>query len=355
MAVLRPHLALTVTDVERAIPFYEALFGANPRSAVPATRSSPSLSRRSTSRSHRARAPSSARSTTPASRSRRPRTCSPPRSASSRPASPLSTRWTRPAATRARTRSGSATQTERRGRSSPLTRTRTSTAPVAWPWPRPRRGEAADASAPARPGAAARSRRAARVERAAGPHPRPRPSARCLNGPRSPAGSRGSAGGVRARVLRRRRGRRRGIRPRRTRAARAGGRLRPGDHGVRLRDGHLSGAHINPAVTIAFTVTRHFPRGEALTYIVAQLTGAALAGLVLLAIWPDKPGDLGANPISVGAGSAVVVEAILSALLMFVIMAVATDTRAVGAAAAIAIGGVVLLDISSAAASPARA
>jgi len=109
--------------------------------------------------------------------------------------------------------------------------------------------------------------------------------------------------------------------------------------------GHLSGAHINPAVTIAFTITRHFPRREAVSYIGAQLTGAALAGLLLLAVWPDKPGNLGANAIGIAPGSALVVETVLSALLMFVIMAVATDTRAVGAGAAIAIGGVVLLDI----------
>ena len=109
--------------------------------------------------------------------------------------------------------------------------------------------------------------------------------------------------------------------------------------------GHLSGAHINPAVTIAFTLTRHFPRGEALGYVAAQLAGAAFAGLLLLAVWPDRPGHLGANRIGVGAGSALVVEIVLSALLMFVIMAVATDTRAVGAGAAIAIGGVVVLDI----------
>jgi MIP family channel proteins len=109
--------------------------------------------------------------------------------------------------------------------------------------------------------------------------------------------------------------------------------------------GHLSGAHINPAVTIAFTLTRHFPRREALSYICAQLCGAALAGLFLLAIWPSQPGNLGANTIGVSAGSALAVETALSALLMFVIMAVATDTRAVGPGAAIAVGGVVLLDI----------
>lgn len=109
--------------------------------------------------------------------------------------------------------------------------------------------------------------------------------------------------------------------------------------------GHLSGAHINPAVTIAFTLTRHFPGREALSYIAAQLAGAALGGAVLLAVWPARPGALGANAIGISPGSALVVETVLSALLMFVIMAVATDTRAVGAAAAIAIGGVVLLDI----------
>ena len=109
--------------------------------------------------------------------------------------------------------------------------------------------------------------------------------------------------------------------------------------------GHLSGAHINPAVTLAFTLTRHFPPREAASYAGAQLAGAAAAGLLLLAVWPDAPGNLGANAITVGAGSALVVETVLSALLMFVIMAVATDTRAVGAAAAIAIGATVVLDI----------
>jgi MIP family channel proteins len=108
--------------------------------------------------------------------------------------------------------------------------------------------------------------------------------------------------------------------------------------------GHLSGAHINPAVTLAFTLTRHFPAGEALTYIAAQLVGAIAGALVLLAVWPDQPAALGATVPSVGVGSALVYEAMLTALLMFVIMAVATDTRAVGAAAAIAIGGTVGLD-----------
>jgi MIP family channel proteins len=108
--------------------------------------------------------------------------------------------------------------------------------------------------------------------------------------------------------------------------------------------GHLSGAHINPAVTIAFTVTRHFPARDAVAYIAAQLVGASLGALCLLAVWTDQPASLGATVPSVGIGSALLYEAVLTALLMFVIMAVATDTRAVGAAAAIAIGGTVGLD-----------
>jgi aquaporin NIP len=108
--------------------------------------------------------------------------------------------------------------------------------------------------------------------------------------------------------------------------------------------GHLSGAHINPAVTVAFTLTRHFPTRDAAGYILGQLAGAIAAALCLLAIWPDQPANLGATVPSVGVGSAITYELLMTAFLMFVIMAVATDTRAVGAAAAIAIGGTIGLD-----------
>jgi aquaporin NIP len=124
--------------------------------------------------------------------------------------------------------------------------------------------------------------------------------------------------------------------------------------------GHLSGAHLNPAVTIAFAVTRHFPRAEALAYIAAQLAGALVAAGLLAAIWPSEPAALGTTLPTVGAGSAFAYETVLTAFLMFVIMAVATDTRAVGAAAAIAIGGTVGLDalfggpITGASMNPAR-
>lgn len=124
--------------------------------------------------------------------------------------------------------------------------------------------------------------------------------------------------------------------------------------------GHLSGAHINPAVTIAFTLTRHFPLRDAVAYVAAQLAGATAGAFVLLAAWSGKPAHLGATVPSVGAGTALLYEAILTAFLMFVIIAVATDTRAVGAAAALAIGGTVGLDalfggpITGASMNPAR-
>jgi aquaporin NIP len=124
--------------------------------------------------------------------------------------------------------------------------------------------------------------------------------------------------------------------------------------------GHLSGAHINPAVTIAFALTRHFPLRDALAYVAAQLAGATAGALGLLAAWPGKPAHLGATLPSVGAGTALLYEVLLTAFLMFVIVAVATDTRAVGAAAALAIGGTVGLDalfggpITGASMNPAR-
>jgi aquaporin NIP len=108
--------------------------------------------------------------------------------------------------------------------------------------------------------------------------------------------------------------------------------------------GHVSGAHINPAVTLAFTAARHFPERDALFYIPAQLTGAVLGALALRVAWHGTPANLGATVPSVGIGSALLYEFVMTAFLMFVVMAVATDTRAVGAAAAIAIGGTVALD-----------
>ncbi len=105
--------------------------------------------------------------------------------------------------------------------------------------------------------------------------------------------------------------------------------------------GHLSGAHLNPAVTLAFVLNRHFPLNEAGAYIAAQIAGGLSAAGLLLLVWPDMPANLGATLPTIGAPAAVVYEAVLTALLMFVIMAVATDSRATGTGAAIAVGGTI--------------
>lgn len=105
--------------------------------------------------------------------------------------------------------------------------------------------------------------------------------------------------------------------------------------------GHICGAHFNPGVSVAFFLTRHLPGRDLVAYVLAQLAGASAAAAVLYGIWPDRPADLGATAASVANGRALVVEIVLTAILMLVIMSVATDTRAVGAPAALAIASVV--------------
>ena len=123
--------------------------------------------------------------------------------------------------------------------------------------------------------------------------------------------------------------------------------------------GHVSGAHFNPAVTFAFSLTRHFPWSRAVAYWAAQLTGAVLAAALLRASL-GTAGHLGATLPAGSQGQSFLWEVVLTFFLMFVIMAVATDTRAVGEAAAIAVGGTVGLDalfggpISGASMNPAR-
>ena len=107
--------------------------------------------------------------------------------------------------------------------------------------------------------------------------------------------------------------------------------------------GHVSGAHFNGAVTFAFALTRHFPWTRALGYWGAQLTGA-IAAAALLRASLGNVAHVGATLPSGSEGQSFLWEVVLSAFLMFVIMAVATDTRAVGEAAAIAIGGTIGLD-----------
>jgi aquaporin NIP len=107
--------------------------------------------------------------------------------------------------------------------------------------------------------------------------------------------------------------------------------------------GHVSGAHFNPAVSLAFALTRHFPWRSVPWYWAAQAVGALAGALFLRATLGDRA-DIGTTLPSGSQGEAFVWEVALTFLLMFVIMSVATDARAVGEAAAIAIGGTVALD-----------
>ena len=123
--------------------------------------------------------------------------------------------------------------------------------------------------------------------------------------------------------------------------------------------GHVSGAHFNPAVTLAFALSRHFPWPRVALYWARAVVGAIAAALLLRA----SLGNVAARRRDAAVRlrrPVVPLGDVLTVFLMFVIMAVATDTRAVGEAAAIAVGGTVGLDalfggpISGASMNPAR-
>ena len=108
--------------------------------------------------------------------------------------------------------------------------------------------------------------------------------------------------------------------------------------------GHVSGAHINPAVTFGFALGGHFPWRRVPGYVIAQMTGGIVASAVMLALL-GSIAHQGANIPVVGTSQALGLEVILTFLLMLVIVAVATDSKAQGQLAALAIGATVALEI----------
>jgi len=106
--------------------------------------------------------------------------------------------------------------------------------------------------------------------------------------------------------------------------------------------GNVSGAHINPAVTLAFAAAGRFEWNMVLPYVVFQLSGAAVAAALLRFLFPDADG-LGGTYLAVPLAQGVVWEIVISFLLMFVIFNVSTGHMEKGIMAGVAVGGAVAL------------
>ena len=123
--------------------------------------------------------------------------------------------------------------------------------------------------------------------------------------------------------------------------------------------GDISGAHLNPAVTLGFYVARRLEGSQVAPYIAAQLVGAFAASGLLRGLFPGHE-LLGATLPAGSASQSFVLEVILTGILMYVILSVSTGAKEKGITAAIAIGGVVGLEamfagpITGASMNPAR-
>ncbi len=123
--------------------------------------------------------------------------------------------------------------------------------------------------------------------------------------------------------------------------------------------GDVSGAHMNPAVTLGFWAARRFPVKEIVPYIAAQCAGATIGSLAIKMLFPASL-TLGATTPSGSVGQSFFLEVLLTALLMFAILGVSSGPKEQGVMAGLAIGGVVGLEalfggpISGASMNPAR-
>lgn len=124
--------------------------------------------------------------------------------------------------------------------------------------------------------------------------------------------------------------------------------------------GHVSGAHMNPAVTIGFASMGRHPKDQIVPYVCAQAAGAVLASAALHLLFPENPAALGATLPMGAASQSFWLELIMSFMLMFTILCVATGDREEGVLAGIAIGSLIAVEaafggpISGASMNPAR-
>ncbi len=107
--------------------------------------------------------------------------------------------------------------------------------------------------------------------------------------------------------------------------------------------GDISGAHLNPAVTLGFWLARRLPGRCVGPYLIAQTIGGLLASTVLLLMFGNRA-YLGATLPAGSVWQSFALEAVLTALLMFVILNVSTGPKETGVMAGIAIGGVIALE-----------
>ncbi len=123
--------------------------------------------------------------------------------------------------------------------------------------------------------------------------------------------------------------------------------------------GHVSGAHINPAVTIALVMIKRISLRKMVWYCMAQVAGAVLAAIALKYTVATGT-SLGVTMPAGGLSQAFLMETLMTAFLVFMVVSLVTDPRASSSLAAIAIGGVVTVDafvggpITGASMNPAR-
>ncbi|QDT58032.1 Aquaporin Z 2 [Stieleria bergensis] len=123
--------------------------------------------------------------------------------------------------------------------------------------------------------------------------------------------------------------------------------------------GDVSGAHVNPSVTVTLWASGRFPGAQVAPYIVCQLIGAVLGSVMVRVLFPDAD-SLGGTAPSGGLMQSFLAEVLLTFLLLFVVLNVSEGAKEKGITAGIAIGGVITLEvlfggpISGASMNPAR-